>query len=119
MNKMNAIHEKINKIFKVLEDQKGIEPEIIDLPEENTLADAIIIVQATSRRHAQGLADAIARLCHELKYEILGMEGKNSSGWILIDCNDIIIHIFLEETRSLYRLEDLWTKCARTKETSL
>lgn len=79
------------------------------LPQREALADAMIICGATSRRHAQGLAECLKRFCRENGHEVLGMEGYEAGEWILLDCNNIIVHIFQDEPRKLYRLEDLWS----------
>lgn len=72
-----------------------------------SVCDAVLIATATSRRHAQGLADGILRICTDLHREFLGMEGYDGGQWILVDCNDVIVHIFQSDLRQLYRLEDL------------
>ncbi len=112
----DGAESKTAAFMKILEDHKAVEPVVIPLPEEYSIAEAMIVAGAASRRQAQGLADAIAELCHENGYEILGIEGKDAADWILVDCNDVIIHILLEEARGLYRLEELWAKTARRKE---
>ena len=79
----------------------------------NGICDALIIATATSRRHAQGLADGILQLCTDQRREFLGMEGYDSANWILVDCNDIIIHIMQADARQLYRLEDMCVEPAQ------
>lgn len=114
----NELQKKLSdreadEFCEVLEGQHA--QDIIKFPLDGhaALADAMIICGATSRRHAQGLADGLKRLCREKGYEVLGTEGYESGEWILLDCNNIIIHIFQEESRKLYRLEELWGGVAR------
>ena len=99
---------RLERLSKVLEDQKALDPLIFRTKETNDIADAIIIATATSRRHAQGLAKALADASRSSGQKYARMEGFDAAQWILIDCNDIIIHIFQEDTRALYRLEELW-----------
>ncbi len=106
---------KVSDLGTFLDAQKAVAPFIHIFPDSGQLADAFIIVTATSRRHAQGLAEGLLRLCKERSHEFLRMEGFDAAQWILIDCNDVIIHIFQDETRALYRLEDL-CQHAPTKE---
>lgn len=116
MNKITPpmpIAEKIAAFMQVLEDGGAIAPEIVEMEGENAFADALIIVGARSRRHALGLADAVTRLCQEKNIAFAGMEGQEAAQWLLIDCNDLIINIFQEDTRNLYKLEELWAKKAR------
>lgn len=102
-----SLDQKINDCVNFLDDQKALDPYIHRFSSPNAIADAFIIVTATSRRHAQGMAEGMLRLCKEKGYEYLRMEGFDSAQWILVDCNDIIVHIFQADTRDLYRLEDL------------
>lgn len=80
----------------------------IDLTNENTFAEYLILVTATSSRHAQSLADGILELCKEKNIEYLSMEGYKQGQWILVDLNDIIVNIFLQSIRELYKLEEFW-----------
>ena len=68
---------------------------------------------AGSMRQAQALADGVAGLCRERGFECLRIEGYAAAQWILVDCNDIIIHILLAPARELYRLEDLWGRAVQ------
>lgn len=79
------------------------------LPEGNPLADIVIICSASSARHARSLADGLTEMCKQQKFEILRTEGYQEGQWVLVDLNDIIVHIFQEPVRELYRLEALWS----------
>ncbi|MDE5833099.1 MAG: ribosome silencing factor [Desulfovibrio sp.] len=104
--------EKAGLFLKPLDEAGATEPEILPL-DKYAFADAIIVVTASSRRQARGIADAASRFCHENGFEVLGMEGYDAADWILVDCGDIIVNIFLEETRNLYKLEELWSRNRR------
>lgn len=101
------LEKKLAKFSDFIASQNGVDPLIIETGGD--IADAMIILGATSRRHARGLADGLCRLCHENKYPYAGMEGYDVADWILLDCSDVIIHIFQSEVRDLYKLENLWT----------
>ena len=100
--------ERQADILAWLGDHKAHELTEIDLSDRNAFADAMIVCSAQSVRQAQALADGLADFCHERNFEFLGMEGYNQGQWILVDLNDIIVNIFQEQSRQLYRLEDLW-----------
>lgn len=108
-NQINAI-DKANIFRSFLESQNAKDIESIDIQSPQAITDILLIAGATSRRHAQGLADGINQICREKGFEFLGMEGYNLADWILIDCNDVIVNIFQEEPRKLYKLEDLWSR---------
>lgn len=101
--------EKVAVIVGWLEDKKAKSIVAFDLARENSLAEAIIIASSTSARHAQGLAEHVLRSAREEGYEFLRMEGNIVGQWILLDLNDVIVHIFQPDARELFRLEDLWT----------
>ena len=103
-----ALENELAAICELLADRHAVDATSIETPGHEAIADAIIVCGATSRRHAQGLADGVASLCREKGYEFLGMEGYEPGEWILLDLNNIILHIFQEEPRRLYRLEELW-----------
>jgi ribosome-associated protein len=100
--------EKVSAIVDWLEDKKAKDILGLDMSKENNLSDAIVIATATSVRHAQGLAEHVLRFAREHNYEYLHMEGNVVGQWILLDLNDVIIHIFQSDTRALFRLDDLW-----------
>lgn len=108
-----AMTSTAEQVLEFLREHGGQSPELILLPPDNALADAIIICGATSGRQARGLADGVMRRCHELGLNFLGMEGYDAAEWILVDCNEIIVHILQEQARNLYKLEDLWGRSAR------
>ena len=63
-----------------------------------------------NQRHAQGLAEFISEQCRVNKFEQLRMEGFQNALWILLDLNDIMVHIMQPEARAEYRLDTLWPK---------
>ena len=89
--------EKMAVIKAWLEEHKAVDVAEIDLAGQGAFTDALLVVSATSVRHAQSLADGVSALCHEQNYEYLRMEGYNTGQWILVDCNDIVVNIFQPE----------------------
>lgn len=107
------IREKLERVASWIEEKKGKDVIAFDLSGTHTFTEGIIIATADSIRHAQGLADHILQESKAAQYEFFRMEGYQNGLWILLDMNDCVISIFQEETRELYRLEDLW-KTAQT-----
>lgn len=83
---------------------------------ENSVSKFFIICTANNKIHANTLAqyveDTVRNVLKEKKWHIEGIE---NSEWILLDYVDVVLHIFLEETRNLYRLEQLWADADRFK----
>ncbi len=74
------------------------------------IAEYFVICSGRSVRQTQAIVEHIrTSLKRELKEVPLGVEGENEGCWILIDCDDVIVHVFDEPTRDLYRLEKLWS----------
>jgi ribosome-associated protein len=61
-------------------------------------------------RHGQGLADYLLDSAPEDNLEYLRMEGHALGSWILLDFNEVVVHIFQTESREMFRLEDLWPR---------
>ncbi len=105
--------DKVESLVLWLEDKKAQDIVALDVTAVNSLTEAVLIVSATTVRHAQSLADGLISHFQDKGYEYLGMEGYQVGTWILIDGNDVIIHIFQQEARSFYHLESLWTEAPR------
>jgi len=101
--------EKCNILAKWLEEHKAKDTVIIDITGKSSITDAMIVTTANSVRHAQSLSDGIGVVCVEEKYELLHVEGVHVGDWILVDLNDVIVNIFLEPVREMYKIESLWT----------
>ncbi|MDL2268085.1 ribosome silencing factor [Desulfovibrio sp. OttesenSCG-928-G15] len=102
--------DKAAAFVEWLSDKKAKDIVAFDLSRENSLSEAVVIATANSVRHGQGLAEHVLKTAREQKYEYLRMEGATVGQWILLDFNDVIVHIFQPDTRSLFRLDDLWAK---------
>jgi ribosome-associated protein len=80
----------------------------LDIQKISTYADNIIIASATSSRHAKSLLDKLVLDIKSKDIDIIGIEGKAESGWVLVDCGDLVIHIMQKDIREFYDLEGLW-----------
>ncbi len=102
--------EKMAKLLDFVAEHKAKEPVVLNLTHQNTFAEAMLVISASSIRHAQSLAENISTFCKRENFEFLHMEGKQLGQWILLDLNDIVINIFQEPVRHLYNLESLWAE---------
>ncbi len=107
-NKSSAYREKTASIVTWLHEKKAVDMVALDVSQMNAVAESIIVVSATNVPHAQTLADWTTEKLAEQKWEFLGMEGYNYGNWILLDCNEVLIHIFQQDYRDFYNLEGLW-----------
>lgn len=104
-----ALAQKSAVLLQWLEEHKGGQPVALELTGQGAFTDCLVVASASSVRHAQSLADGLSRLCKENGYEFLGMEGRQTGEWILLDLNEIVVNIFQGPARDLYRLESLWS----------
>ena len=101
-----------------LEDMKGVDLKVIDIAEKSSIADAMVIVTGTSQRHVRSLAESVRLAAKDANHPPLGVEGGDSSEWVLVDLGDVIVHVMTEETREFYALEKLWSVGPRDREGS-
>ncbi|MGB3716335.1 MAG: ribosome silencing factor [Candidatus Promineifilaceae bacterium] len=91
-------------------DKKGGNVILLDIRDEVIFTDYFLICNGENDRQLKALADGIEEDAKK-KAEIApwGTEGQPSSGWILLDYGDLIVHLFSPEKRDYYNLEDLWS----------
>lgn len=91
-----------------LEDKKGKDIKVIDISNVSVMADYFIIASGTNRNQVQALSNNVEEKLHENKIHPRQIEGYQTASWILMDFNDVIVHIFNEEDRLFYNLEKIW-----------
>ena len=102
--------KQITKIaFDALEDKKGVNIKIIDISEISILADYFIIVGGTNENQVKALVDNVEEELAKVDVMPKQIEGYNNANWILMDYQDVIIHIFNEEDRLFFDLERIWS----------
>lgn len=100
-------YEKSLIIENVLNDKKAIDVKIVDLAGLSIIADCFVIATGMNKKHIQTLADYCEEAIEEKGEKKLRREESND--WVLIDFGDVIVHIFDQEARNRYSLEDLWS----------
>lgn len=95
--------------YNALDDKKGINISVIDISKISTLADYFIIAGGNNENQVKALADNVEEVLYKSgEVTPKHIEGYDNANWILMDFNDIIIHIFNEEDRLFYDLERIW-----------
>ena len=105
---MNNSREMTSLAIKALEDKKGNDIRVIDIQDVSIIADYFIIASGSNRNQVQTMADNVEEVLGRAGYEPRQLEGYGTATWILMDYNDIIVHIFSEEDRLFYDLERIW-----------
>lgn len=106
----NSLKDRLEYLGKLLMEHKAFDVLPIDVSIYSSAFEGIIVASSMGNRHSRALADHVLEKIKENSMEYLGMEGYQEGEWILLDLNDIIIHIFIEETRKFYNLEGFWTR---------
>lgn len=102
--------DKARLVAGWLDDKQATNLRALDVRHISQVTDVILLATARTGRHAQALADHILDMTGSEKVEYLGMEGYKGGEWILMDLNDVVLHIFQSEVRSFYNLEGLWAE---------
>ena len=97
----------VEKIVKVLDDKKAEEIKVIKISELTVMSDYFIIANGTSNTHVRALAEEVEDVIAGEGEEARSIEGR-STGWILLDYNEVVVHIFTPRDREYYNLERLW-----------
>lgn len=105
-----SIEEKLEIILEAIKEKKGKDITSIDLSNvQNAVADCFVICHGESTTQVDAIADEIEdKLKKEVKVRPHHVEGRDNSQWILLDYFDTLVHVFLEEKRSFFNLEELW-----------
>lgn len=103
------LHDLAEQLIAWIQEKKGENIEVIDVRERSSYADALIICTGSGDLHIRAIADHVLDGAREKKFQVLSREGLENAVWVLIDFGEIILHIFQDETRKYYDLEDLWT----------
>ena len=107
---LKEIEKLKNEIEKILNDNKAMEVQSINLKDKTSIADFMIVASGNSSRHLQALSEMVLEMLHKKGIENCRLEGRNSTEWKLIDAIDIIIHIFHPEKRKFYNLGRMWSE---------
>ncbi len=105
------IKEMAMEIGQLLEDKKASNISILDIGEKSGFADYMIIASSGSERQISTLKEDVEKLVELAGVEVKRIEGKKESGWILLDCGDIIVNLFTVEMREKYTVEKVWGDC--------
>ncbi len=95
-------------VVDALEDIKGFDITVMDVRKLTNMTSYMIVASATSSRQAKAMGDNVREKMKEKGYAIRGTEGEKEGEWVLVDLNDIVVHIMVPATRAYYNLEQLW-----------
>ena len=94
--------------LNALNNNKALDISVLDVTNLTTISDYMIIASGTSNRQVKALADNVVEKAKDAGRQPMGVEGKESGEWVLVDLADVVVHIMQPATREFYDLERLW-----------
>jgi ribosome-associated protein len=95
-------------VLKSLDDDQALEVVSIPLAGKSAIADHMVIASGRSTRQVASMATKLAQKIKQEYHRIVRIEGLPTADWVLIDADDVIVHLFRPEVRSFYNLERMW-----------
>ncbi|MEN4768424.1 ribosome silencing factor RsfS [Duffyella gerundensis] len=96
-------------VIDKIDDLKGQDIVSLDVQGKSSITDCMIICTGTSTRHVMSIADHVVQESRAAGLIPLGIDGKNTADWVVVDLGEVIVHVMQEESRVLYELEKLWS----------
>lgn len=114
----NRVEELTKLVLNDLDQMKALDVKVLDVRGKTSITDLMIIATGTSTRHVKAMANSVVIASRAAGHPPLGTEGEGSMEWMLVDLNDVIVHVMLSETREFYNLEKLWEVPASAEEST-
>ena len=102
--------DKVRLVASWLREKKAKDVTALDVNKVCSVTEAMMVATAANVRQAQAMADHVLEKCAAEGVSFLGMDGYKTGQWVLVDLNDVIVHIFQEDARQFYNIEGLWAE---------
>ena len=107
--------EILQRILTSLDDDKAEEIVTIDLRGRSAMADHMVIASGRNARQVATIAEKLAQRLKDATGRTARIEGKDTGDWVLIDTDDVVVHVFRPEVREFYQLEKMWLPAGTTR----
>ena len=108
--------EVVQVVENALDDMKAVNVKVLAVKKLTDITDTMIIASGNSDRHVRSIADRVVEFAKKAGFRPMGVEGERDGEWVLVDLQDVIVHIMLPKVREFYRLESLWDVSAARRE---
>ena len=102
-----------------LDEMKAVQVKVLDVRQLTDIADTLVIASGNSDRHVRSIAERVVEHAKKAGFRPMGVEGQRDGEWVLVDLQDVIVHIMLPRVRELYRLENLWDVSAASRDAAV
>ena len=96
-------------VLEALEEVKAVAPVLLDVREQTDITDYMLVASGSTNRQVKALAARVIDSAKVAELNVIGVEGLEDAGWVLIDLGDVLVHVMLPTLRELYDLESLWS----------
>lgn len=103
-----AASQVVRVVEGALDEMKAVNVKVMNVQRLTDIADTMIIASGNSDRHVKSIADRVVEHAKKAGFRPMGVEGEREGEWVLVDLQDVIVHIMLPRIREFYRLENLW-----------
>ena len=100
--------EMLKVIIDALQDKKAEDIRVIDISNVSVIADYFVIASGSNTNQIQAMVDNVEEEMFKAGFDDPKGEGYNTASWILLDYNDVIVHVFSEDDRAFYNIERIW-----------
>jgi ribosome-associated protein len=105
----------LKAILAQLDDDKAEDVVTVELDGRSSLADALVIATGRSTRHVSSIAGHLAEKLRDGGFGRAALEGEAAGDWVIVDCGDVIVHLFRTEVRAFYDLEGMWKDASNAR----
>ena len=98
----------VKTVAAALDDMKAVNVKVLDVRDVTDVSDCKVLASGNSDRHVRSIADRVVERAKAAGFRPMGVEGQRDGEWVLVDLNDVIVHVMLPRVREFYGLEGLW-----------
>lgn len=107
----------VKTVASALDDMKAVNVKILDVRDVTDVSDCMVLASGNSDRHVRSIADRVVERAKQAGFRPMGVEGERDGEWVLVDLNDVIVHVMLPRVREFYGLESLWEVAPKARGT--